>query len=673
MGLITKEVDIRVTHFTIDYYKNLGYECKSFDILHIPISQLQKGSRTKIEYECDECGKHKFTSYCNYNKFNDNGKIYCQQCALKIYRNSRVRKDKDARNYPEYLDFIKRVLYRDNYKCRICGSKNKIQVHHLDGYSWCHEKRVDDTNGITLCEDCHKLFHSAYGTKHSTREQFEEWIGEKVELLKSNYEKPQDILIYCLEDNKTYTINDFCNEKNADRTQVLATCDPLNRRKSIKGCHVFYLDDYKKLTKEKLDSLLKNKNHREIICVETQERFETITEVSKKYNVGVATIIHACKTKHISCGYHWMYLDEYEKNKNNIKFEEIKCYKIICIDTNEIFNSLREASKAYNLCSNTLSKKCKTLYQSYGGHYWLLLNIYNNLSDEEKETYKNLIESNQHELEYKKHNDDIKSIICIETNEIFNSIKDACKKYNLSHFAIKSCCLGKHHTYNNKHWLYLEDYKKLSTSDIENLKHKQIICVETKEIFSSFSEISKKYKLTKSCISDCCNHKQIYCDKKHWLYLNEYEKMTEDEIKKLCNYFGNVNNKKVVCLDTREVFNSIEDANRKTKANNIYLCCCGKLSSSGGYHWVYFEDFEKMTEEEINKICNKPISNRKQIICLETKEKFNSLIEISKILSVNEKTIRKHCRNKTLIKDIHIMYLEDYEKMSEEEIKKLIS
>lgn len=84
------------------------------------------------------------------------------------------------RNIEGYTDFIKKVLERDNYTCQCCGKKEevsgKLNVHHLDGYNWCIEKRTDETNGITLCEECHKDFHSIYGRGSNTKEQFEEWI-----------------------------------------------------------------------------------------------------------------------------------------------------------------------------------------------------------------------------------------------------------------------------------------------------------------------------------------------------------------------------------------------------------------------------------------------------------------------------------------------------------------
>lgn len=72
------------------------------------------------------------------------------------------------------------IYKRDNYTCQCCGKRgHKLNAHHLDGYNWCVEKRIDINNGITLCEDCHKEFHKMYGYGDNTKEQFEEWVLNK--------------------------------------------------------------------------------------------------------------------------------------------------------------------------------------------------------------------------------------------------------------------------------------------------------------------------------------------------------------------------------------------------------------------------------------------------------------------------------------------------------------
>lgn len=74
------------------------------------------------------------------------------------------------------------VYKRDEYTCQCCGSSKSgtLNAHHLNGYEWDKENRTNVDNGITLCEDCHKDFHKTYGYGGNTREQYEEWINNKV-------------------------------------------------------------------------------------------------------------------------------------------------------------------------------------------------------------------------------------------------------------------------------------------------------------------------------------------------------------------------------------------------------------------------------------------------------------------------------------------------------------
>ena len=57
----------------------------------------------------------------------------------------------------EYAALCKQVLNRDGWKCRRCGLRNNLHVHHIifrsemgEDVSW---------NLITLCSNCHDRIH----------------------------------------------------------------------------------------------------------------------------------------------------------------------------------------------------------------------------------------------------------------------------------------------------------------------------------------------------------------------------------------------------------------------------------------------------------------------------------------------------------------------------------
>lgn len=83
----------------------------------------------------------------------------------------------DRRLIPEYKEFIKLVLKRDNYTCQCCGEYgHNLVVHHLYAYNKYRELRTVVSNGITLCSECHNKYHSMYGKGNNTKEEFIEWL-----------------------------------------------------------------------------------------------------------------------------------------------------------------------------------------------------------------------------------------------------------------------------------------------------------------------------------------------------------------------------------------------------------------------------------------------------------------------------------------------------------------
>lgn len=278
MSLLTKELEIDVTTVW-KYYEDLGYNIpktekiyyhKSGSVSHrkmtvtrgttiiVKIKDVPKNNCNLVDVECDCCRKQYSVKFQDYNKCVDSdGKIYCRDC----YGKFRINGDKNPkwnfdktdeerhveRKYPEYTDFIRRVLARDNYTCQCCGNKSSsnLEVHHLDGYNWCIEKRIDDANGITLCSDCHSNFHSQYGCGENTKEQFEKWFGKTVELVKYYKIIPPTKRIYCIEEDKIYnSAKEFAKCKKCSDSNIYSCCNHLNGYYAILGYHLLWEEEY---------------------------------------------------------------------------------------------------------------------------------------------------------------------------------------------------------------------------------------------------------------------------------------------------------------------------------------------------------------------------------------------------------------------------------------------
>ncbi|MBR5912782.1 MAG: GIY-YIG nuclease family protein [Selenomonadaceae bacterium] len=187
-------------------------------------------------------------------------------------------------------------------------------------------------------------------------------------------------------------------------------------------------------------ALIRSQNGaKKVINVETGEIFNSIKNaaesVGKSRDVIWRALYGRIKT---AGGYHWKFLSEYDEHE--ILGDE-KPYRktVMCIETGEIFPSARAAAKyvgvSFSLISIALHGKCKTA----GGFRWKFAN-----ADTPQETF------------YKDTRK--KSVICVETGEIFPTIKAAADILNLKNPASISGALhGRAKTAGGYHWKYTKE------------------------------------------------------------------------------------------------------------------------------------------------------------------------------------------------------------------------
>ena len=199
------------------------------------------------------------------------------------------------------------------------------------------------------------------------------------------------------------------------------------------------------------------------------------------------------------------------------------------------------------------------------------------------------------------------------------------------------------------------------------------------KIYETATEAAKDLGLVSSSVMKACNSKRYVLFNYHFLHYSEYISKTPEEIEQIKNKSPKYvydDKRKVIALETLEVFLNAEEAHKKypkARARCILGCCKHEKDryKAGGFHWLFLKEYENLPKQEISSILQrkKGFKACKAVIKLETLEVFPSIEIASLSTGLSSKTIRYGCRGvrKTHPKNGHWMFYQDYQKFSEEE------
>lgn len=155
-----------------------------------------------------------------------------------------------------------------------------------------------------------------------------------------------------------------------------------------------------------------------------------------------------------------------------------------------------------------------------------------------------------------------------------------------------------------------------------------------------------------------------------------------------CNYDSKndmfkLHSKKVICLNTGRIFNSITEAENEYDIVGIYECCihnvnyCGKDNDGNALFWMYFDEYVTMPDKEINGYINDlKLRYDYRIVCINTGKIFKDYKDANKFAGLSGKQSITNCclgnkrysgRNKKTGEYYTWAYYKDYIFMTEEE------
>lgn len=76
------------------------------------------------------------------------------------YKGNATARETEKGEY-QYKKWRSDVYHRDNFTCQDCKKRGvRLHAHHLKEWAKYPEMRYEVSNGLTLCEDCHKKRHA---------------------------------------------------------------------------------------------------------------------------------------------------------------------------------------------------------------------------------------------------------------------------------------------------------------------------------------------------------------------------------------------------------------------------------------------------------------------------------------------------------------------------------
>lgn len=124
--------------------------------------------------------------------------------------------------------------------------------------------------------------------------------------------------------------------------------------------------------------------------------------------------------------------------------------------------------------------------------------------------------------------------------------------------------------------------------------------------------------------------------------------LTEDHKEKIRLSNVETVGRKVICLNTGTIYDSITAAKKDTGAEHIGDCCSGKNKTAGkdkngkALMWKYIEDYTG--KEKILEINQK--RGKTKVLCIETNIQYNSAKEAERITGIDSTSIGRVCNGK---------------------------
>lgn len=289
---------------------------------------------------------------------------------------------------------------------------------------------------------------------------------------------------------------------------------------------------------------------------------------------------------------------------NNVSENFAYKVKIYCSNNKITYDSIISASQQLNTSYHKIVRQITT------GHYYKTDDLYFCL-ESEKDDIK--IEFYTPKYDFSSL---MKSVICVETREIYDSVTECSKAIGVKTQNISVNCCKNHRTAKGKHYAYLEDfdenwlpaeeYNTNRRKKLSSLK-KKIFCYQNNKIYLSATDAAEELGISVRAVCRCAKkdgdlistHGYNFCYLEDWYEgwtprksIQGKHKFSEEQ--KSLMRKNNKNSKKVKCVDTGKVYRSLNEASRETGISSELISRVAahkkNHNTAGGFRWEYIEE-----------------------------------------------------------------------------------
>lgn len=251
---------------------------------------------------------------------------------------------------------------------------------------------------------------------------------------------------------------------------------------------------------------------------------------------------------------------------------------IVCVDTNETFDNLVEASKYFNIPAGTIGKVCAGSQIDAHGLIFDYL-------DEQKKIKADI---KRQQFKHQK-----KAVICVNTGIIYPSGAEAARATGIDARIISVICNKKfkNHTGLIFEFVDTDEREKVQIevdkrNNKKNLRKKPVRCIDNGIIYESLAAATRATGIDIRDISRNCTGICTHIREFHFEFVDEElrEKANLKQTQK-----KNLKKKPVICLESGEVFESAAEAAKHfgILTSGISTVCNKKQRSVGNLHFEF--------------------------------------------------------------------------------------